>query len=373
MSRLPSCSSVSALAKKLLFEDVIVRDRFGCNALMRAAIGDKGLPNFAVFEYLLEQRIQRYKFEEKVQGLELIGSNCVLLQQYEKGLSYLKRAAAFRFELRLVPEACLPHVSRRLVKSDWAGYKQLVNADAGRLTSDQKLQLIYQAVLIQLAWRKTLNVDIGALVETVARIANGGRFDSYPGSLHQSVDLDRNGCLVLKNVYCPSPVMDQFYFNLETDAYFKLLLLLFESDLSNSIAIDAPLRVENNASRSVTYLTCEVMEDAVFYVKRENRNDVESFDNCMALLEWLVWSIEKKTVASLPDQVIDSAMDSILELIILISNMQLKEKESEFGHCLRNVVALKLRNSSGLNLLQMTNNMQQLNAYKQILHYESLF
>ena len=350
-----TCEIVKKLEIEMLFEDVILRDSSQLNALMHAAIGNNGLPNFVAFNYLIDQRLQLYNVEEKVQGLELIGSNCILKEQYEKGLSYLKRAASFTFQPSIVPWVGLSPVSRRLIKNDWAGYKHLVNTDAKRLTYEQKICLIYQAVLIQLAWRKKLDVNIAQLVETAARIANGGLFNSFPFSTGESVVL-QDGRFIVEQNYCSTPVMDPFHFHIETDTYFKLLLLLFEWDKTYSMVIDAPLVIRS--SNSPTYLNCLVMEEVVFHVTKHNRDYVSSFENCVALLEWLIASVQKKQGAPMPIEVINKVMGSILRLVASRSSMQLPEKDQQLRQCLKSVVDL------WPNILQLAQDIQKMNVFE---------
>lgn len=125
--------------------DVHLRDDRGCNALMCAAIGRNSKPNTQVFEYLLKQNEQPLSVQEKIEGLELLGSTHILNNSFKAGLECWKCACGLRSGGRRddPPANEIPTMVLNTLQPEFTVYSQLA-----RIKEDQ-LNLVHQALLVR--------------------------------------------------------------------------------------------------------------------------------------------------------------------------------------------------------------------------------
>lgn len=138
LKRLLECNSI----------DVRRKDRKGLSSLLHAAVGN-GTPHTEEFEFLYNQQWQPYGNEEKIDGLELLGSTYVLQKKYAEGFKCWKKT----FELRQNPRSSLPQERRPCisnVKPEWTTLEDIVQMEQDFRSAGDLDNILHQALLVRL-------------------------------------------------------------------------------------------------------------------------------------------------------------------------------------------------------------------------------
>lgn len=151
--------------------NVYKKDESGLNILMRAAIGHEGKPYEKAFQYIFNQQVKPYSAEEKMDGLEILGSSYIMNHEYSKGLDTWKKVVSLRSSPRTrLAETQFPVLSRQYMQPEWINYHDLVRMLPELTYGNQGVSnILYQAMLVRLRLCKPLREDVRRIAEFMSK------------------------------------------------------------------------------------------------------------------------------------------------------------------------------------------------------------
>lgn len=292
-------------------EDVHLRSNSGLTPLMCAARGSNRTPSVEAFNYLFNQTVQPLTIEEKVDGLELLGSTYVLNKDFTKGLRCWLEAS----ELRVTPKVCrpLPDVQHRksFVKCEWTNTEDIRQLEHYVSNREREIDLLHQAMLV----RQRLMSDV--------------QHDEY----HADVLF----------LYCAEYSREQDYASF-------IKIALFSLDF---------VQIYGGCFTDKIFTLLKRMIEVLSKMSSPNEmyHHLFNFSNCMAILDWLAVLAAAGNQENSNDYLkfsrrLDRYLDCIVQLAVLTAATErTPEEDHRFKRCLHSMVKLNLRNSDGSNLL----------------------
>lgn len=305
------------------------------SALIENSMTDEnGKPNFGRVDYVLDQLRQPYSTEEKIKALEYAGSCCILVGSFKAGIEYWKLSR----ELRPEPKQCTsdqPPPTCTDVKSAWADYFDLLDMHLEVDAPGGKLHLFYQAMFVRIGMRKTnVSEDVCSLVQCI-----------------------KNYLIFLEVVHGDDCRENQIHLIMA-----MILLHEWDEHYNSTEANHAKLKPPSAHSCGllndlIEMLLCALAKASL--VPTEEASQFLRFDNCMAILNWIISALGKLnargTLSESEEHTVNSMLRNVSHVLMLVCELSLDESETwELECCVQKLVDADFRDSSGMNVLLIT-------------------